>query len=172
MRIPLFRMNHKRDRIISFALMAVVTFALTACASVKKLEEQRQIVAEAIAKRQVRIDITSMNTMRYGGRSVTGDFFLELKNDTLHSYLPYLGQAYKSSYVSPSIGLNFEKPIQNYIESHTKKNRTQLHLDVRTEEDSYHYTIEIYDTGEAYIHVKSQFRDPISFTGSMKMPDI
>jgi len=47
--------------------------------------------SDAIAAKQWRIDIRSMNTMRYGSRIVTPDFYLELRGDTLHSYLPYLG---------------------------------------------------------------------------------
>ena len=34
-----------------------------------------------------------MSTLRYGSRTVTPDFYLELRGDTQQSYLPYLGQA-------------------------------------------------------------------------------
>ena len=124
--------------------------------------------SDAIAARQWRIDIRSMNTMRYGSRMVTPDFYLELRGDTLHSYLPYLGQARVSPTLSPSIGLNFEAPVLNYKVSKPKSNKyTQLDMDVRTKEDTYHYVVELYDSGEAYIRVRSLNRDPISFDGTM-----
>ena len=107
-----------------------------------------------------------MSTMRYGSRTVTSDFYLELRGDTLRSYLPYLGQAHASPTLSPSIGLNFEEPVLTYKESKLNKN-TQIDIDVKTREDSYHYVIEIYGNGHAYIRVRSMNRDPISFDGTM-----
>ena len=135
-----------------------------------KKERQQAAVAGAIAARRWRIEISSMTTMRYGSRTVTPDFYLELRGDTLRSYLPYLGQAQVSPTLSPSIGLNFEEPVLSYNDSKPKSNKyTQIDIDVRTREDSYHYVIEIYDNGQAYIRVRSMNRDPISFDGKLEI---
>lgn len=134
-------------------------------------EKRRQAVAEAIATRRLHIDVSMMNTLRYGTKSVTPDFFLELRGDTLCSYLPYLGQAFQSSMMSPSIGLNFEEPIRRYTESRPKPNKTRLEMDVKTQEDTYHYLIDVYDTGEAQLQVRSVNRDPVSFDGSVGLPE-
>ena len=131
-----------------------------------------EAVAKAIAAKQWRIDINSMNTMRYGARTVTPDFHLELRGDTLHSYLPYLGQAQVSPMLSPSIGLNFETQVLRYKQSMPKsKKYTQIDIDVKTNEDTYHYTIQFYDTGGATIYVRSLNRDPISFDGNLITSD-
>ncbi len=131
-------------------------------------EREKVKTSDAIAAKKWRIDIRSMNTMRYGSRMVTPDFYLELRGDTLCSYLPYLGQARVSPMLSPAIGLNFEKPVLSYKESQPKsKKYTQIDIDVRTQEDNYHYVIQFYDSGEAYIRVRSLNRDPISFDGTM-----
>ena len=132
-----------------------------------KKERKQAAVLGAIATKRWHIDITSMNTLRYGSRSVTSDFYLELRGDTLRSYLPYLGDAHVAT-MSPSIGLNFEEPVLTYKESKPKK-YTQIDVDVRTREDSYHYVIEIYDNGQAYIRVRSMNRDPISFDGTLEI---
>ena len=133
-------------------------------------KERRQVaVLGAIADKRWHIDITSMNTMRYGSRTVTPDFFLELRGDTLRSYLPYLGDAHMPT-MSPAIGLNFEEPVLSYKESKPKSNKyTQIDIDVRTREDSYHYVIELYDNGQAYIRVRSMNRDHISFDGTLEI---
>ena len=140
------------------------------CATQQERAEQRaktrQAIAEAVASRQLHIDISQMSTLRYGSKTVSSDFFLELRGDTLRSYLPYWGQAYQAPVESPSIGLNFEMPILRYSESRPKANKTQIELDVKTQEDLYHYLIDVYDTGEAYIRVRSLNRDPISFDGN------
>ena len=135
-------------------------------------DEHRDSPSEAVATKQWRIDINSMNTMRYGARTVTPDFYLELRGDTLHSYLPYLGQAQVSPTLSPSIGLNFETQVLRYKQSMPKsKKYTQIDIDVRTREDSYHYMIQLYDTGGATIYVRSLNRDPISFDGNLITSD-
>jgi hypothetical protein len=127
-------------------------------------------VLGAITAKRWHIDINTMNTMRYGSRTVTPDFYLELKGDTLHSYLPYLGQTRVSSTLSPSIGLNFEEPVLKYKESMPKsKKYTQIDIDVKTREDSYHYVIEVKDSGEATIRVRSMNSDPISFDGTLEI---
>ena len=131
-----------------------------------KKERKQVAVLGAITTKRWHIDIISMNTMRYGARTVTPDFYLELRGDTLRSYLPYLGQVQVST-MSPSIGLNFEEPVLTYKESKPKK-FTQIDVDVRTREDSYHYVIEVYDNGQAYIRVRSMNRDPISFDGTLE----
>lgn len=133
-----------------------------------KKERKQVAVLGAIADKRWHIDINSMNTMRYGSRTVTSDFYLELRGDTLFSYLPYLGQVQIST-MSPSIGLNFEEPVLTYKESKPKSKYTQVDIDVKTREDSYHYVIEIYDNGQAYIRVRSMNRDPISFDGTLEI---
>jgi len=160
-----------KKTIISMVLAAML---IAGCATQQQKEQRkeqremmRKAVAEAVATRRVHIGVTTMNTMRYGSRTVTPDFFLELRGDTMQSYLPYLGQAYQAPMVTPSQGLNFEAPVVNYRLS-TKGNASQLEMDVKTKEDSYHYRIEIHDTGQAYIHVRPLQRDPVSFNGYLE----
>ncbi len=134
-----------------------------------KKERKQLAVLGAIADKRWHIDITSMNTMRYGSRTVSTDFFLELRGDTLRSYLPYLGQAQVSSSLSPTMGLNFEERVRQYQESRPKGKYTQIDIGAKTKEDTYHYVIEIYDSGEAFIRVRSLNRDPISFDGTLEI---
>ena len=106
--------------------------------------------------------------MRYGMKAVTPDFYLELRNDTLRSYLPYLGQAYQAPMMSPSQGLNFEEPVLHYQQDKKKEHQYEIRINVKTKEDAYVYWIELYDSGEANIRVRSNNRDPISFDGHIK----
>ena len=133
-----------------------------------KKERKQMAVIGAIVDKRWHIDITSMNTMRYGSRTVSTDFFLELRGDTLRSYLPYLGQAQVSPSLSPTMCLNFDDRVRQYQESRPKGKYTQIDIDVKTKEDTYHYVIDIYDSGEAYIRVRSLNRDPISFDGTLE----
>ena len=153
-------------------ILGLMALLLLGCATQQERRERqalmRESVAKAVEERKWHIDVTSMTTLRYGSRSVTPDFFLELRGDTLRSYLSYLGQAYQAAVLSPSQGLNFEAPITDYKLSKLKKDGSCMEMDVKTQEDTYHYRIELYDTGMSYIQVRSIYRDPISFDGYFK----
>lgn len=153
--------------------MGMVALLMVGCATqqerVEQREKRRQAIAEAIATRRLHIDVSMMNTMRYGTKSVTPDFYLELRGDSLYSYLPYMGRAFQASMMYPTVGLNFEEPILRYAESRPKPNKTRLEMDVKTQEDTYHYLIDVYDTGEAHLQVRPVNRDPVSFDGSVEL---
>ena len=152
-------------------ILAMMLMTIMGCATLQEREERkermRMAVAEAVETKQMHIDITSMNTMRYGSRTVTPDFFLELKGDTVISHLPYFGQLYQAPMMSPSQGLNFETIAKSIRVAKTKKDVSRIEIEMKTDEDTYSYVIELYDSGKAYIHVRSQHRDPISFDGDI-----
>ena len=152
-------------------VVAVLLSVLAACATkqerAERLAQTRMGIMEALAKRQLRIEVRSMNTMRYGSRIVTPDFFLELRGDTLRSYLPYLGVAHQAPMASPSEGLNFETVMKSYHQSNPKPDLARLEIEAKTKEDFFVYHIEVYYTGKAFISVQSQHRDPISFDGEV-----
>ena len=151
--------------------MVLAAMLLSGCATQQREERReavRKAVAEAVAKRQLHIGITTMSTMRYGSRTVTPDFFLELRGDTLQSYLPYMGQVFLAPMTTPSQGLNFEAPVLNYSLNSKKRHISEMEMDVKTQEDTYHYCIEIHESGQAYIHVQPMHRDPISFGGCLE----
>ena len=159
----------KQTRIIFGVLILLL---LAGCATQQeraaRKARERQAVAEALASKHLHIDVWSMSPMRYPSRTVTPDFFLELNGDMLRSYLPYLGRAYQASIGTPSIGLDFESRVLRYSESRPKSNCQRIELDVKTDEDTHHYMIDVYDSGEAHISVRSLNRDPISFVGSVR----
>ena len=152
-------------------ILAVAVLLMLSCATTQEQAERRAMtwkaVSESVEQHQWHIDITTMQTLRYGARTVTPDFYLELRGDTVHSYLPYLGQAHQAPMMQPGQGLNFEAPVQHYQQRQTKAGCTQIDFDARTQEDLYHYTVDMFETGKASIRVHSQYRDPISFDGDI-----
>ena len=99
---------------------------LMACSTMTKAEreakeaEQAKMVKEALDKRHYKIDINMMYARRFGSKNVTSNWSLEVKGDTLVSYLPYIGVAYEASFGSNS-GLNFTAPISNYEDEGFRK---------------------------------------------------
>jgi hypothetical protein len=101
------------------------------------------------------------------GKNLTSGWSLEVKNDSLFSYLPYMGRAYNVPFGGGK-GLNFDAPIKNYRDGLWQKNLRKIDFDATNDEDTYHYTIDVYENGNATINVVARERDPITFSGVMK----
>ena len=158
-------------KLTRWIVVALLLSVMAACATkqerAERLAQTRQSIMEALANRQLRIEVRSMNTMRYGSKIVTSDFFLELRGDTLRSYLPYLGVAHQAPMGSPSEGLNFETVMKSYQQTNPKPDLARLEIEAKTKEDFFVYHIDVFYTGKAVISVRSQHRDPISFDGEV-----
>jgi len=149
---------------------------LTACATSGLTKEERraqtrQHVEDCLAARNFKIDIRDMQTLRYGSRNLTSVWNVEVRNDSLISYLPYFGNAYSVTPYSGSSakGLNFSERILSYQqERNPRKERTSITIQVENEEDKYTYLIEVYDNGSSTVSVRSYNRDYISFTGELE----
>jgi hypothetical protein len=68
-------------------------------------------------------------------------------------------------------GLNFTAPIIHYTEATGKNGKRRIEIDVRNDEDSYSYMIEVFDNGNASIDVTARERDNISFSGNLVVDD-
>ncbi len=150
--------------ILALLLMACATTAERAA----RQAETASAVRAALADRHYKITITQAYPLRGGNVNVSRDFFLEVKGDTLVSYLPFFGRAYRSSYGGMEKGLNFTETIRSYEQAEPKAGLTRIKMRVRNEEDSYVYTIDMFDNGKASIGVQAVERDNIHFDGDME----
>ncbi len=148
-------------------ILLCALLATASCASLTKSEPSSLTASSSHDDTHWHVDITHMNTLRYGSRMVTPDFFLEMRGDTLWSNLPYLGNAFRSDMGETEGVLNFELPVRNLEVTQPKKHRKRLSLDIRKRTELLHYTIELEDTDRATIWVRSNSRDAISFDGNI-----
>lgn len=135
----------------------------------KKAEKERteQAVRKALENRAYTIAIDYMNPMKGRGRTLTSNYSIEVRNDSLFSYLPYAGEAYNVPYGGGK-ALNFNVPIAEYSQEAGKKGRTEITLDVRNEEDHYTYRLTVFPDGNATLYVQPTHRQSISFSGEME----
>ena len=152
-------------------LGSILTFLLMACATtaerVARQAETASAVNAALADRHYKITITQAYPQRGGNVNVSHDFFLEVKGDTLVSYLPFFGRAYRSLYGGTEKGLNFTEIIRMYEPLKSKAGVTRIRMRVRNEEDSYIYTVEVSENGRASIRVQALERDDMRFDGDI-----
>lgn len=138
------------------------------CAQTKKekKEQKAKEVKELIESKRFTIDVNRAIPM--GGRSLTltSPYSLEMRGDSAISYLPYFGRAYTVPYGGGD-GLRFEKSITDYLCSFNKKGTAQIQFRVKTDEDIYAFSVQIFSNGSASINVTPVNKQSITFYGEL-----
>ena len=157
--------------LISTVMALTAWVMLSGCATAEeraaRAAEQAKAVKAALQERNYQIAVNRMYPSRGASKIVSSGYTVEVRNDSLISYLPYFGRAYDVPYGGGN-GLNFSAPIRNYKESQTKSDLRHIEIDVKNDEDTYLYTLDIFDNGSTDINVRSRQREPISFSGEME----
>ena len=157
--------------LISTVMALTAWVMLSGCATAEeraaRAAEQAKAVKAALQERNYQIAVNRMYPSRGASKIVSSGYSVEVRNDSLISYLPYFGRAYDVPYGGGN-GLNFSAPIRNYKESQTKSDLRHIEIDVKNDEDTYLYTLDIFDNGSTDINVRSRQREPISFSGQME----
>lgn len=109
-----------------------------------------------------------MQPLHGPSKHVDYGFSLEMRGDSIVSYLPYFGVAYSVPYGGGK-GLNFTATINNWQLSQTKADMHEAMVDVSNGEDRLLYRIDVYADGSSQIDVWANERDPISYTGRMRL---
>ena len=151
----------------SFFLSSSLT-PIAAQSKKEKKQQTEQAVREAVDAKTYKINVDRVMPMKGGSKHLTSDYSLEIRNDSVYSYLPYFGVAYNVPYGGGK-GLNFSAPLSEYTSAYNKKGNAKITLKVRNEEDNYLYNITIYPNGSSNIQVTPTNRQSISFSGEMDL---
>ena len=156
----------------NWIIFIVLAAALAGCATTaERMEREAQTaaqVSEALASRHYTINVLMMYPQRGRAVNLTTNYSVEVKGDSLISYLPYFGRAYNVPYGGGK-GLNFIAPITGYQTETDRKGITRVVLTSETEEDHYRYILEVSSSGDSYIQVQSRQRDFIRYSGRMDL---
>jgi hypothetical protein len=154
---------------IVMALLAAVLLCGCATSEERAAQKAEQVkkVTAALNRRQYKIAIARMYPMNGPSKTVTYGYSVEVKNDSLFSYLPYFGRAYNVPYGGGK-GLNFSAPIGSYQEEVAKNGKRRIEIGLTNEEDTYLYILEVFDNGSSTVSVMSRQREQISYSGDME----
>ena len=154
---------------IVMALLAAVLLGGCATSEERAAQKAEQVkkVTAALNRRQYKIAIARMYPMNGPSKTVTYGYSVEVKNDSLFSYLPYFGRAYNVPYGGGK-GLNFSAPIGSYQEEVAKNGKRRIEIGLTNEEDTYLYILEVFDNGSSTVSVMSRQREQISYSGNME----
>lgn len=159
----------KTSKLILLGLICMIaTVPASAQSRNEKKAQIERAVKEAIDSQTYKINVDRMQPMRGGSRTLTTNYSLQVRNDSVYSYLPYFGVAYNVPYGGGK-GLVFSEPITEYKTKELKKGKMQIDFKTRSEGDNYEYSLTIYPNGSTTIHVQASNRQSISYTGDMEV---
>lgn len=156
---------------LSLLLISALSIpTLSAQTKKEKREIKQQAVKEVVLSEKYKIDVNRADPAR--GRSVmlTSSYSIEVRNDSVISYLPYYGRAYNIPYGGGN-GLNFKAPLSDYEIDWEKKGTAKIKFTTRNSEDKFDFKIDIFSNGSASIFVNMQNRQSISFNGELELPE-
>ena len=159
----------KTIRII-FSLTAMSMPTLSAQTKKEKKELKKQAVEKLVTSGKYKINVNRALPARGRSVTLTSPYSVEIRNDSVISYLPYYGRAYSIPYGGGE-GLNFKAPLTDYKLEWDKKETAKIKFSARSEEDKFDFSIDVFSNGSSSIFVNMQNRQSISFQGELDMPE-
>jgi hypothetical protein len=151
---------------MSIAFMSCATTQHDGLSKEQRQEKKAALVKKKLDDKHFTIDINTMQPRRGPQQQLSFGWTVEVKGDSLISYLPYVGRAWNVPYGGGK-GLNFTAPISQYYVSYPKQGLTRIDILSTNDEDNYEYLIEVFDNGSASVDVLSREREQISYTGEL-----
>ena len=165
----------KTIRII-FSLLLITAMSmptLSAQTKKEKKELKKQTVEKLVTSGKYKINVNRALPARGRSVTLTSPYSVEIRNDSVISYLPYYGRAYSIPYGGGGggEGLNFKAPLTDYKLEWDKKETAKIKFSARSEEDRFDFSIDVFSNGSSSIFVNMQNRQSISFQGELDMPE-
>lgn len=163
-------MKTKKHLLLLILALLMGLPTLSAQSKREKREQKKEAVKKLIVSENYKIDVNTALPMR--GRSVplTSLYSLEIRNDSVISYLPYYGRAYSIPYGGGN-GLRFKAPLKEYDMQMDRKGNSVITFTARNPEDKYDFRMKVYSNGSASIDVTMQNRQSISFHGELDLAE-
>ena len=155
--------------VIAFLALLLATGCGTARQTSSDAQQDTRLVQQKLDSRSFTIDINYMIPLRGPARSVTS-YSVTLDGTSLNSHLPYFGEARNVPYGGGN-GLSFKDDIDEYSDSGWQKDNRTIVLSVKTEEDTFVFSINVFTNGTATINVHSRNRDDIIYRGNLRLEE-
>lgn len=144
--------------------------SLAAQTKKEKKEAKEKAVKEQIDSGRYRIQVNRALPFQGGAVNLTTLYALELRGDSVISYLPYFGRAYSLPYGGGE-GMNFETVVSDYHVSYDKKKAARIQFKTRTKEEQYTFRLRIFPGGSATIDVTPVNKQSIRYQGDLTPAD-
>jgi hypothetical protein len=145
----------KQDCIIIAMFISIASFGQNETPATKNLIEAQRYTFKA----------QTANPASGGTRQLTTEYDLKVSKDTVIAYLPYFGRAYSAPADLTGGGINFTSMQFEYNVSKGKNNRWEIIIKPKDANDVQELSLTVFENGKADLQVRSNNRQPISFSG-------
>lgn len=132
----------------------------------EKKEEKALEVKEMIEGGRFTVDVNRAVPMSGRAVNLTSSYSLELKGDSVVSFLPYYGRAYTAPYGGGNT-MDFKATVSEYDLSYDKKGAATLKFRTRTDNDTYAFSINVFPNGASTIRVTPVNKQGITYYGEL-----
>ena len=169
-----------KNYLISIVCALLAVMVLNGCATSKekaaRKTEQAEKMKAALAERHYKIVVNSMVDVdpsepnKKRSQKLEYNYWLEVRNDSLISFLPQYGYYHLQS-ISGVGGWHpfFSERISEYQEELTKKSKRRIEISVDKNSDILTFVIEVAANGNSNISVRSRQRERIWFAGNLML---
>jgi homoserine acetyltransferase len=160
-----------KQMMLCLCIAAVFTACTTTQNAEQKQNEQQEIaqrVVDSLDNRTFTVSFNYMTTRRFQGRALTSDYVITIQGDSLQSYLPYIGEAYRASFDNQS-PLHFNGHADHYTLDKSKSEPTRVYFRALNKMETIDFRLDVFSNGRAVLYVNSTDREPISFNGEMDL---
>ena len=156
----------------------IVALCMASCVSTqtagRRAGERREVqqrVYDDINSRRFTIHFDYVLPHSMPARYLTTTYSLSVNGDSIDSYLPYFGVAYRSKFPddmqSPLI---FQGHATGFSISQYKKDGRRITFNVKNGDELLGYDLIVFDNGRASLNVQSSDREGIDFSGNASLP--
>ncbi|VAW16999.1 hypothetical protein MNBD_BACTEROID01-1988 [hydrothermal vent metagenome] len=131
-----------------------------------KRSKIEQKVKEIITSRDYIFYARQANPLGGSPINLTSEYTLQVKGDTIESFLPFYGVAYRAELHGEG-GIKFNTTAKNY-KVKEKKGRYEVSIKVNAPNDDYRLYLVVTSSGYATLNVNCNNRQSISFNGIIK----
>ena len=126
-------------------------------------EASEQKVEPGFDAYNFKIEMTDMYPRRWGSRTLSYGYSLEVRNDSVISYLPYMGVQHIADFDND--GLRFKLPLKAIKARNLKKGRREVVFTCRKGIAEYKFRVTAYPGGKADVDLMPSNADGISYMG-------
>lgn len=133
-------------------------------------KEHAELIRQLVESRNLEFIAQFAHPMGGSSISLTSQYSLDIRNDSVTSYLPFFGVAYSAEYGNTEGGIKFSQKA-NKMEWLTSAKGYTVKTEVKTTKDVYYLVLQITQAGYATLNVNSNNRQAIYFTGIILKPE-
>lgn len=163
-------------KVMFFIVPAALLIGCASSHNVQRQAEEQRIglqVADSIDARSFTIHFYYVQPQNMiAAHYLTSDYYVKLKGDSIVSFLPYFGRAYRSDYSNQTTSpLSFSTRVQNLTIKRGKKKDFNIFIKVNHDSEVLDYYVRVFQNGSSTLSISSSDRSSIAFNGQMTVKD-